>query len=240
MKPLRSAIQFLTIIPLGKEEGFFPEKMLPYFPLAGLLIGLLLAFFDMIVLQFWPAPVAAVLDTIFLVILTGALHMDGLCDTADGLYGGSTREKALSIMKDSRAGAIGVVAVICCFSLKYAGLLGIDFNRMILLIIVPAYARGGTLFGFKFLNYGRPQGGTGHAFFHQKIKFSTFWGLLIPFFLSFLLGWKCILLNLCFLTAVAAILTFYKKRIGCITGDMLGAMTEILEALLFLTGSIHI
>lgn len=240
MKHLRSAIQFLTIIPLGKGGDFSPEKTLPYFPLAGLLIGLLLAFFDMLVLQFWPAPVAAVLDTIFLVILTGALHMDGLCDTADGLYGGGTKEKALAIMKDSRAGAIGVVAVICCFALKYAGILGIDSNRMILLIIVPAYARGGTLFGFKFLHYGRPQGGTGHAFFHQKIKISTFRGLLIPFFLSFLLGWKFILINLCFLAAVAAILTYYKKKMGCITGDMLGAMTEIIEALLFLTGAINL
>jgi adenosylcobinamide-GDP ribazoletransferase len=240
MKPLRSAIQFLTIIPIGNEEDFFPEKMLPYFPLAGILIGLILALFDMIVLQFWPAPVAAVLDTIFLVILTGALHMDGLCDTADGLYGGSTKEKALSIMKDSRTGAIGVVAVICCFALKYAGILGIDSNRMILIIIVPAYARGGILFGFKFLNYGRPEGGTGYIFSKQQIKISSFWALLIPFFISLLLGWKFVLINLCFIAAVASILVFYKKRIGCITGDMLGALTEILEGLLFLVGAINI
>jgi adenosylcobinamide-GDP ribazoletransferase len=143
-------------------------------------------------------------------------------------------------MKDSRAGAIGVVAVTCCFALKYAGLSGIDSNRVILLIIVPAYARGGILFGFKFLDYGRPEGGTGYAFSKQRITISGFRGLLIPFFLSLLLGWKCVLINLGFLVVVAVILAFYQRRIGCINGDMLGALTEILEALLFLTGAIRI
>jgi adenosylcobinamide-GDP ribazoletransferase len=241
IKPFISAIQFLTILPIGKKGTFVPDKMLPYFPLAGLLIGVLLCFFDLIASRFWPLPVVAVLDTIFLIIVTGALHLDGVCDTADGLYGGAgDLKKALSIMKDSNAGAIGAVAVVCVFAAKTAGIFGLDAHRMILLMIVPAYARGATLFGVKFLQYGRPEGGTGHIFFHNQIMPSSFWGLLIPLFLSFFLGWEWIMFNICFLAAVIVILRFYEKRLGCITGDMLGAMTETIEVFLFLIGAMRL
>lgn len=241
MQPLISAIRFLTILPIGKKGTFVPDKMLPFFPIVGLLIGLCLCLFDLFAKQFWPVPVVAVLDTVFLIVITGALHLDGVCDTADGLYGGSGDPKrSLAIMKDSSAGAIGVVAVICVFAVKSAGIFSLDDHRMLLLLIVPAYARGATLFGFSFLQYGRPEGGTGHVFFNKKITISTFRGLLIPFFLSFFLGWGWIVFNICFFAAIAAILFFYQKRLGCITGDMLGAMTEAIEALLFLIGAIHL
>jgi adenosylcobinamide-GDP ribazoletransferase len=241
IKPFISAIQFLTILPIGKKGTFVPDKMIPYFPITGLLIGMLLCIFDLFATRFWPMPVVAILDTIFLIIITGALHLDGVCDTADGLYGGAGNpERALAIMKDSNAGAIGVVAVICVFAAKSAGIFGLDSHRMLLLFIVPAYARGATLFGFKFLQYGRPEGGTGHALFDKKIMPSAFWGLLIPFLLSFFLGWEWIVFNLCFLSAVVLILKFYKNRIGCITGDLLGTMTEVIEAFLFLIGAIQL
>jgi len=241
IKPFISAIQFLTILPIGKKGTFVPDKMLAYFPLTGLLIGLLLCLFDLLARQFWPVTVVAVLDTIFLVVITGALHLDGICDTADGLYGGrGNLERALAIMKDSNAGAIGVVTVICVFAAKSAGIFGLDAHRMLLLLIVPAYARGATLFGFKFLQYGRPEGGTGHALFVNKIMPAAFWGLLVPVLLSFFLGWKGIVFNLCFLAAVFLILKFYKNRLGCITGDLLGAMTETTEAFLFLIGAIQL
>ncbi len=241
IKPFISAIQFLTILPIGKKGTFVPDKMLPYFPIAGLLIGMLLCLFDLIAGRFWPMPVVAVLDTIFLVIITGALHLDGVCDTADGLYGGAgDPKKALSIMKDSNAGAIGAVAVVCAFAGKSAGIYGLDAHRLLLLMIVPAYARGATLFGFKFLQYGRPEGGTGHIFFHNKMTASSFRGLLIPVVLSFFLGWRWIIFNICFLVLVFVILKFYQKKMGCITGDMLGAMTETIEVFLFLIGAMRL
>ncbi len=69
-------------------------------------------------------------------------------------------------------------------------------------------------------------------------KISDFWGLLIPLAFSVLLGWKALWLNMSFAAITAAIIWYYKRRIGCITGDMLGAMTEITEAGLFLLASI--
>ena len=241
MKPLIAAIQFLTILPIGRKGTYAPDRMLPFFPLVGLLIGSLLCFFDWMAAQFWPLPTVTILDTVFLVLVTGGLHLDGVGDTADGLYGGAgDRVKALAIMKDSCAGAIGVVAVICVMAVKTAGILSLDSHRMLLLLIVPAYARGATLFGFAFLPYGRPEGGTGHDFFDKKITPSVFWALLIPAALSFGLGWGWLLINICFFALIGIILMFYRKRLGCITGDMLGAMTEVIEALLFLIGGMNL
>jgi len=240
MKNLIAAIQFITIIPMGKHGEFEPEKMVPFFPLVGIILGLMVALFDQIVLLMWSKPVASLLDVLFLIIITGAFHLDGLGDTADGLYGCRTKEKALSIMKDSRIGVMGIVAIICGLSVKWAGIIGLDAWRSLLLIIIPAYARGSILFGMRFLKYGRNNNGTGQPFFEKKLTITDFFWLLIPVLLSILLGFKAILLNLIFLIIICGIHLFYKKKIGCITGDMLGAMVEITEAGLFLFASIQL
>ena len=234
MKGLIGAIQFITILPVGKSVPFEPNKMIPFFPIVGLVLGLMVAVFDQVVLRLWNPSVAAVLDVVLLIILTGAFHLDGLGDTADGLLGQRPRQKALAIMKDSRMGAMGLVAVICGLALKWGGILGLDVHRSLLLVLVPAYARGGMIFGIRFLEYGRPGGGTGLEFFKEKLGNAAFWAMLLPLLLSFMLGWKALWLNAGFAVIITAILIYYKKRVGCITGDMLGAITEITESGLFL------
>lgn len=238
MHHLIAAIQFITILPMGKAKTFNPPKMIPYFPIVGILLGILTALFDHFVSALWGRPVASLLDVIFLIILTGAFHLDGLGDSADGLLGQRPLEKVLAIMKDSRLGTMGLVAIVCGLSIKWAGISGLANDRGLLLIMVPAYARGGMLFGFRFFDYGRSGSGTGLDFFKEKPKLTAFWGLIIPVMLSGLLGWKGIWLNLIFVTLTAAIIWYYKKRLGCITGDMLGAMTEITESFMFLLISI--
>jgi len=212
--------------------------MVPYFPIVGLILGLLVCTIDRVALQLWSKPAAAVLDVVLLAVMTGALHLDGLGDTADGLLGHHPREKALAIMKDSRVGAMGVVAIVLNLMLKWAGIAGLDAHRSLLLVLVPAYARGGLLFGFRFFEYGRPGGGTGKPFFDKRLSITAFWGVLVPVILSAALGLKAITLNVAFAAVVAAILFFYKKRLGCITGDMFGAMSEATESVLFLMSSI--
>jgi adenosylcobinamide-GDP ribazoletransferase len=230
MRNLISALQFITILPLGKGKSFDPPKMVPYFPLVGILLGLLMAGFDAIIIRFWAPPVVALLDIILLAVLTGAFHIDGLGDTADGLLGPRSRDKALEIMKDSRIGTMGLVAILFGLAIKWGGIASLGYNRSIFLIIVPAYARAGILFGMRYLPYGRPDG-TGKPFFRH------FGGLLLPVGLSLLLGLKALWLFLAFAIIIGSILFFYKKRMGCITGDMLGAMTELTEAGLFLVAS---
>jgi adenosylcobinamide-GDP ribazoletransferase len=238
MRHFISAIQFITIIPVGRADTFEPPKMIPYFPLVGLSLGMLTALFDQLATAFWNRPVVSLLDVLFLAVLTGAFHLDGLGDSADGLLGQRSIEKALTIMKDSRLGTMGLVAIVFGLALKWAGIAGLDTNRALLLIIVPAYARAGMLFGMRFLKYGRPGGGTGTDFFKSKLEWTAFWGLTVPVVLSVFLGWTAIWLNLSFVALTAVLIWYYKRRVGCITGDMLGAMAEILESGLFLLVSI--
>jgi adenosylcobinamide-GDP ribazoletransferase len=234
MKKLIAAIQFMTVLPFGKSGTYDPVGMIEFFPLVGLLLGGMVSVFDLMMLNIWSPTVVALLDIILLIVLTGSLHLDGLADTADGLYGNRPKEKALAIMKDSRVGAMGLVAVFCGLSVKWAGLAEIFDHRSLLILIIPAYARGAMLFGIRFLEYGRPEGGTGHGVFAEKLPLSSFWGLLIPVALSFFMGWGAVVLNLGFVVIISVTLGFYRRRIGCITGDMLGALTEITEAGLFL------
>jgi adenosylcobinamide-GDP ribazoletransferase len=238
MKRLIAALQFLTIIPLGKSAIYDPKGMIPFFPIVGLIIGGLLSIFDHVAFRFWPPQITAILDVVLLVIITASLHLDGLGDTADGVLGHRSREKALAIMKDSRIGVMGLVAIVCSLAVKWGGIMHLNDHRILLLVLVPAYSRSAMIFGIRFLEYGRPEGGTGYDLFDEPIKLSAFQWLLIPVILSFFLGWKGIWLNFVFALLTMTIIIYYKKRMGCITGDMLGAMTEITESLLFLFVSI--
>ncbi|MDY6906261.1 MAG: adenosylcobinamide-GDP ribazoletransferase [Thermodesulfobacteriota bacterium] len=228
LKGVRSAVGFATIIPAGDGE-FNPRVVASAMPAAGLLIGLVLAIFDAVAAGVWSTTVASALDVVFLAVVTGALHIDGLADTVDGLYGGQTRERMLEIMKDSRVGAMGATAIGCCLLAKFAGLTTLEHHRFLLLMLIPAYARGGTLFGFYFLEYGRGSEGTGSAFFEEPLGLSDFRWLGVVIALSMLTGWHMVWLNAGFAVITAATLLFYKRMIGCITGDMLGAMIEVTE-----------
>jgi adenosylcobinamide-GDP ribazoletransferase len=241
---LRSAILFTTILPAGKNVAYSPMGMIKFFPVVGLILGGLLLLFDMIVSHLWPPGVVALLDVIFLVIVTGAFHLDGLGDAADGLFSHRSKERALEIMKDSRTGMMGLVAIFCILAIKIAGIYsiktcGIHYQTIILLLIIPSYSRSGMLFGIRFLNYGRKNTGTGLDLFKKPIGLKDFSFMLIPVVISLFLGYKGLVLNLVFLGTLVLILGFYKNKLNCITGDMLGAMTEIMEAVLFLaTGAI--
>ena len=238
MRNFISAIQFITILPVGRPEEFNPQKIIPYFPLVGLLLGLMLAVFDHLALMLWSKPVVSILDVVFMAAVTGAFHIDGLGDTADGLFGQRPKERTLAIMKDSRLGTMGLVAIAAGLAIKWGGIAGLASSRFLFLVLVPAYARGAMLFGMRFLEYGRPEGGTGSDFFKEKLTNAAFWGLSIPVVLSLFTGWKMILLNIGFIFLVAVIVFYYKKRMGGITGDMLGAMGEATESFLFLLISI--
>lgn len=238
MRDFFSAVQFITILPWGQAERFDPQRMIPHFPLVGIALGVLVALFDFVAVSFWGKTVASLLDVIFLAVLTGAFHIDGLGDAADGLLGQRPKEKILAIMKDSRLGTMGLVAIVAGLSIKWAGIAGLDTNRALLLIIIPAFARGSMLFGMRYLPYGRPEGGTGIDFFKHELTPSAFRGLAVPVLLSCLLGWQAIWLIICFAAITAGLIQYYKKRVGCITGDMLGAMTEVTEAGMFLLASI--
>jgi adenosylcobinamide-GDP ribazoletransferase len=234
MKALIASLQFITAIPLGRPQSFDPKGIIVSFPLAGLVVGLFLATFDAVVSLLWSLQIASALDVVFLAALTGALHLDGLADTADGLYGMREQEKSLAIMKDSRVGAMGLVTVVCVLLLKAVSLGHLEHYRFLALIVVPAYARSTMMVGMRFLPYARGREGTGSAFFETPLKLKDFRWALLPFLLSLLLGWRGILLNLSCAVVWMALFLLYRRKIGGITGDMLGCMVEVMEAALFL------
>ena len=234
MNAFIASLQFITAIPLGPPRPFDPRRIIVHFPLAGLAIGLILALFDLFASAIWPPFVAGVLDVVLLAAVTGAFHLDGLADTADGLYNHHDREKALAIMKDSRVGAMGLVAVACVLLVKAAAVGSIAHGRFLALMIVPAYARSAMMAGIRFLPYARGKEGTGSAFFQTPLSAMDFKYVAAPVILSLFLGWRGLLLNLFFAAATIAMIRLYRKKLAGITGDLLGAMTEIIESILFL------
>ena len=240
---LQSAVQFITILPAGTGHGFNPMGMIRFFPLVGIIVGLGLALVDAVASFLWPDSVSAVFGVLYLVVVTGAFHLDGLGDTADGIFSHRSKERALEIMKDSRSGMMGLVAVFMVLALKTAGIYAVKtsvpYSEVLLyMVFIPGLSRGAMLFGIRFLPYGRPQG-TGHDLFSEKLPLRAFGYSLIPVagLLVFTAnGW---LVLLTFLLFTALTLWFYRSKLGVITGDMLGAMTEATEAVLFLTAGIQ-
>ena len=115
MKGFFAAMRFLTILPIpdslsGGEKTL--ARSISYFPLAGLMIGLIAAAFDYAACRALPLLPASVLTVVILIALTGGLHMDGLADTADGFFSARPREWMMDILRDSRIGVLGVLAVI--------------------------------------------------------------------------------------------------------------------------------
>ncbi len=237
---LRSCLLFISILPAGKDVAYSPVGMIKFFPVVGLIIGGILALTHVLASWLWIPAVSALVDVLALVAVTGAFHLDGVGDTADGIFSHRPRERALEIMKDSRTGMMGLVAVVVILALKFAGLYSVASvwdlpQTLLILVIVPAYARFSMVFGIRFMDYGRKQTGTGLDLFENPLGPRDFAYGLIPLFLSLFLGYKgALVLNLLFFTALWAILVFYKKKMNCITGDMLGALTEMMEALLFM------
>jgi adenosylcobinamide-GDP ribazoletransferase len=242
---LRACMAFITILPTGKNPVYSPVGMIRFFPVVGLIIGTLLVITDFLASMVWPAPAAALVDLIFLVAVTGAFHLDGLGDTADGIFSHQSRERALEIMKDSRTGMMGLVAVVSGLAAKLAGIWSVKIScspvqAMAILLLVPSFSRASMILGIKYLKYGRKGRGTGKDLFDRPLNSKDFYLCLIPLGFSLLLGYKGLILISGFALGCVAILKFYKQKMNCITGDMLGAMTEVMEALLFMACGMNV
>lgn len=136
------ALQFLTRIPLKRIDPL-PDDWLPrsakYMPLVGALIGVITGAIVLISSLIFPWPVPIVIGLASAILLTGALHEDGLADTVDAFGAGASRERCLEIMKDSRIGTYGTLALIATLALKGTALAQIDPGSVVR-VLIAAYA----------------------------------------------------------------------------------------------------
>ena len=232
------AMQFLTIIPLpfAKEwqEGEMGRSM-RWFPLAGLAVGGLLAGLDYLLTLILPLPLATLLVVTALAIITGALHLDGVADVCDGFGARGGRERFLAVMKDSATGAIGVVGVVLVLMLKYQALLHLPPNvRLAAITFFPAAAR----FAQVLLTAGSRRAradGLGAVFANgagfRELATATLVTLSSAWLLLGLHGIFCCIPVVIF-AAIGKL--YFHHRLGGITGDIIGAGSEVAEIICLL------
>ena len=231
-----AALQFLTAIPLPLRRGFSPEELersIVYFPVVGLIIGLILAGLNWLFGLFLPSAVVSALLIVSMVVITGALHLDGFVDTCDGIAGHRTVEDRWRVMHDSRAGSFGIVGVVLLLLLKYASLSSIPGPlMMITLLFMPVVGRWAMVYAIFAYPYARPSG-LGKVF-KQGAKWPRFTvATLITFAVAviliplFQLAGLAVMFGVWLITVVAA--TYLKGKFSGLTGDTYGAINEVAE-----------
>lgn len=230
-----AAFRFLTIIPLPSQRGTTPEDLdgsTFFFPLVGLVLGLAAALAAFFFWQIFPAGIAATLLIILLFSFSGALHLDGFADTADGFFSSRPREKILEIMRDSRIGVMGVVALCSIFLLKYSSLAALGKTDAVkAAFLAPVAGRCAMVIMMAILPYVRPEGGLGTRFYSGKPRWPALLGFVFLSASCFILyGIQGLTVDV-FVLMVLLLFCFQCYRvIGGTTGDTLGAACEISEA----------
>jgi adenosylcobinamide-GDP ribazoletransferase len=230
------ALTFLTVFPWFRFGEVTPgdlARSLFWFPWVGGILGLVYWGAGVGFAGLFPAPAAAALLLVVTVLLTRGLHLDGLADTVDGLGGGHTVEARLAIMKDSRLGAFGAVSLVLVLLLKFSFLMALfDQGRERGLILFPLVSRWGQVLLAATAPYARPGGGLGQAITEGATPQLVFGATLAALLLSLLAGGLMGLLSLVLAgLMVWGLSGYFKRRIGGITGDVYGAVNEILETL---------
>ena len=229
MLPFLIALQFLSSLPVslpGMPAAREVGRSLLYYPLVGLLFGLLLWLASHL-LQGTPAPLHAALLLTVWVLLSGALHLDGLADSADAWLGGfGDRERTLRIMKDPRSGPIAVVTLVLVLLLKFCALwVMVEQGVGAQWLLAPLIGRAAMLGLFLCTAYVRP-GGLGQALAEHLPRRAAAWVLLgTALFCLFLGGWVVVLA----LAVFAWLRHLMCRRLGGTTGDTAGALLELLE-----------
>lgn len=234
MRALADAVALLTRIPLpdwrrGAAVGDVDiARAAVWFPLVGAGIGLIVAGTAILGGRVLPAVVAAVLAVTLETVLTGALHLDGLADSADGLAGGD-RDHTLAIMRDHGVGVYGAAALVMALLLKatvLAALLAAGAGAVPLVVAAYALSRAAPLPLACVLDYARAEG-TGRALAQGLGARRAAAGVGMAVLVSAIAGWTAVLmLSAATVTTVAVGRAAY-RRIGGITGDVLGAGVEL-------------
>jgi adenosylcobinamide-GDP ribazoletransferase len=232
------ALQFLTIIPVNFRVDLSAStfrRALIYFPLIGMLLGLILSFVAVLLSLRLDSLAVSCLVMVLLAILTGGLHLDGLADTFDALGSRKSKDEMLVIMRDSRIGAMGVITLVSVILLKVA-----LFNTL------PITSRNGALIAMCVISrfvmvvmmyifpYARNEG-KAKLFVDSKDKNVLLAASLIALILVYIFcSWRGVLLMLVVVVSLYFFVRYIAKKINGITGDVIGASCELSEVLFLL------
>jgi adenosylcobinamide-GDP ribazoletransferase len=230
-----AALQFLTIFPTPfshKVTAKTSEQSLTYFPLIGLILGAILLGINYGLIFILPSSVVNVLLIVALVILTGAHHLDGFIDTCDGVIAGKSKKERLAIMSDSKVGTFGIVGAILLLLLKYVSLSSARILPALLLMpTLSRWAMVSIIFTFPYAK----RSGMGLAFKQgatwQRLTIATITASIVSIVLLKL--WGLVLMAALWLVSFG-IASYFRSRLGGLTGDNYGAINEIAEVLVLI------
>ena len=237
-------IQFMTRIPIPLKISYSEKKLgksIKFFPLVGLIIGLILYFANFLIIVylkniFYNKTIIAIFLIILEILIVGIIHIDGLADTFDGLFSYAKKEKMLEIMKDSRIGTNGAVVLILYFITKTVLISEIITINSKYLIIYPIIARLSTPVNAGLSNYAR-KSGMSNAIISENGIFEVIFSLALSIILVFyIIGIKGIVaISIAFVFIIIFMLNV-RKKIDGITGDTMGACLELTSILVLFLG----
>jgi adenosylcobinamide-GDP ribazoletransferase len=236
-----TALKFLTVLPLFNNREDRSEDIngsIVYYPVVGLFIGIILVILNWLFSQMLPQSVTNGLLIVSLVIITGALHLDGFTDTCDGLGGHKPVEARWQAMHDSRTGAFGVVGAILLLLMEYVSLNSLP-ARLIpaALILMPIISRWAMVFAIFAYPYARPEG-LGkilkEAATARRFMIATLITLILTAGAGFMPGSNYFFpagLSLMLATWIIIVIVagYFRKMFAGLTGDNYGAINEIAE-----------
>lgn len=231
------ALQFLTRLPTPALQPYPQDgvaRSAPFYPVVGWIVGALAAGVLLLADRVWPPMIGAVLSTVAGLLITGGLHEDGLADTADGFGGGRTRLRRLEIMKDSRVGGFGVLALWSLLTLKTLAVAVLTPPHAALtLVLAHGAARAFPPLLMTLPYAGDPEkaklGGT------RVNPGAAALAVLLGFAALGLLPWPQAALGLGLAAIGVGLLAGLARRlVGGWTGDVLGAAEQIAEVALLL------
>ena len=252
------ALKFLTIIPIDRKDRIKPGTagaVVCWFPVVGFCIGIIASTAFLLFHSIFPPLVADALTILVSIGITGAMHLDGLADTCDGIWGGWNRERRLEIMKDSRIGSFGAIGLICVIGLKYVCLLSVKDTRIlhetpfasatscifhfatptimqqhIALVVMFVAGRWAQACAAGLSVYARNESGTGSFILNgatgKHVMYASFFPLCL---LWFFYGPTGFVLFAIIIISTLIWIWYIKKKIGGMTGDTLGATNEVAE-----------
>ncbi|MGC9519068.1 MAG: adenosylcobinamide-GDP ribazoletransferase [Desulfuromonadaceae bacterium] len=236
MKPFFAALSFLTIVRVpcawcGDDADAALSRSLDWYAVIGLLIGLTMALFDQVLCTLLPGTLLpSALMVVALIAVSGGLHIDGVADSADAFMSSRDRDTMLTIMKDSRVGAMGALTIAGLLLLKFAALASLPDNaRWAVILITPLAGRVALVLPLTSLPYARPGGLA--SLTHQQAEPRHAWLAVSLLLITALLALHGHGLSIAALVLFATLLfdRYCRAKIGGFTGDTLGATCELAE-----------